>query len=38
MIPQTTHEQTPVHTLQCLDLWSGNEAICNAISVPGLDV
>ncbi len=28
---------TPVHTIRCMEVWGGNEAIHNAISVPGID-
>ncbi len=29
--------ETPPHALQCMEVWGGNEAIDNAISVPGID-
>ena len=34
---EDTDYDEPVHSLQCLDVWGGNEAIHNAISVPGVD-
>lgn len=36
-VPDTKAEP-PVHTLDCLDIWGGNDAFEGAISVPGLDV
>lgn len=29
---------TEAHQLQCMEIWGGNEAIENAISVPGIDI
>lgn len=33
----TTNLEESAHTLQCLEIWGGNHAIHNAISVTGLD-
>jgi phosphoserine phosphatase RsbU/P len=33
----STKEQPAIHTMQCMEVWGGNEAIDNGISVPGID-
>ncbi len=37
-MPTTTDSPDAAHTLQCMEIWNGNAAIQNAVSVPGLDV
>lgn len=29
--------ESPAHTLQCMEIWDGSEAIDSAVSVPGID-
>ncbi len=37
MSTATVNSETPPHSLECMEVWSGNGAIHNAISVPGID-
>ena len=37
MTATASEPQTAAHALQCMEIWGGNEAIDNAISVPGID-
>ena len=37
MSTASDNSETPVHSLECMEVWGGNGAIHNAISVPGID-
>lgn len=37
MTTSATPSDANVHTLQCMEVWGGNRAIDNAVSVPGID-